>query len=150
MPRRRDIDPVEIPRRLLPNLQITELVDGGKRIRYRLAGTAIVEAYGAELTGKYFDEVFSSKRLRYVKANYQIICHEKRPIFVCNRYHSARDVHLICTRVVMPLSEDGANVDGCFTAMSFHYPGQAHQWFGEWFGNSGNFDFINSYSEIIG
>src|ERR1051325_6866611 len=45
MPSRRDIDPVEIEPRLLPNLQITELVDGGARFRYRLAGTAIVEAY---------------------------------------------------------------------------------------------------------
>ncbi len=55
MPRRRDIDPTEIPR-LLPNLQITELIDGGARIRYRLTGTAIVNAYGADLTGKYFQE----------------------------------------------------------------------------------------------
>jgi len=50
MPRRRDIDPTEIPR-LLPNLQITELIDGGARIRYRLTGTAIVNAYSADLTG---------------------------------------------------------------------------------------------------
>jgi len=108
MPRRCDIDPTEIPL-LLPNLQITELLAGG-RIRYRLAGTAIVNAYGAELTGKYFDEVFSKKRLDYVNANYALTCREKRPLLVCNRYTSAREVQLICTRVVMPLSEDDINV----------------------------------------
>src|SRR5260370_30317452 len=147
MPRRRDIDPADIYR-LLPNLQITELVDGG-RIRYRLAGTAIVQAYGAELTGKYFDEVFTEERLCFVKANYHIVCREKRPLLVCNRYLSARDAPLICTRMVMPLSEDGINVNQCLTAMSFHYPGHAFEWFGEWFGNTGNFDFTNSYSETI-
>lgn len=149
MPRRRDINPVEIPR-LLPNLQITELVEGGRRIRYRLVGTAIVQAYGAELTGKYFDEVFSAERLRFVEANYRIICHEKCPLLVCNRYVSARDARLVCTRMVMPLSEDDITVNQCLTAMSFQYPGQAYQWFGEWFGNSGNFDFNNSYSKIVG
>jgi hypothetical protein len=148
MPRRRDIDPGEIPR-LLPNVQITELVDGGRRIRYRLAGTAIVEAYGAELTGKYFDEVFTEQRLRFVEANYRMVCHEKRPLLVCNRYLSARDTKLICTRIVLPLSEDDVNVNQCLTAMSFHFPGRADQWLGEWFGNTGNFDFNNSYSEVI-
>ncbi len=59
MPRRRDIDPTEIPR-LLPNLQIVEIV--GTRIRYRLAGTAIVEAYGEELAGKYIDEMFFRRK----------------------------------------------------------------------------------------
>jgi hypothetical protein len=148
MPCRRDIDPTEIPR-LLPNIQLTELVDGGKRIRYRLAGTEIVNAYGAELTGKYFDEVFNGERLRFVEDNYRVICQEKRPILVCNRYLSARDAQLVCTRVVMPLSEDDVSVNQCLTAMSFHFPGSASQWFGEWFGNTGNFDFKNSYSEVI-
>jgi hypothetical protein len=81
MPRRRDIDPTEIPR-LLPHIQITELLEGGNRIRYRLAGTAIVDAYGSELTGKYFDEVFSGERLHFIAVNYRLMCDEKRPVFV--------------------------------------------------------------------
>lgn len=148
MPRRCDIDPTEIPR-LLPHLQITDLIDGGRRIRYRLAGTAIVDAYGAELTGKYFDEVFSSKRLHFIEDNYRTICREKRPLLVCNRYLSARSTELLCTRLVMPLSEDDKTVSQCLTAMSFHYPGYAAQWFGEWFGNNSNLDFENSYAQII-
>lgn len=128
------MDPVEIAPRLLPNLQITELVDGG-RIRYRLAGTAIVQAYGVELTGKYYDELFSGERLRRIEAHHQMICREKRPLFVCNPYRSARDVHLICTRIVMPLCEDGVNICKFLSAMSFNFPGGAYQWSGEWFGN---------------
>lgn len=147
MPRRCDIDPTEIPH-LLANLQITDLLEGG-RIRYRLVGTAIVNAYGAELTGKYFDQVFSKKRLDYVNANYALTCRERRPLFVCSRYTSTRRVELICTRMVMPLSPDDCTVTQCLTAMTFHYPGAASQWFGEWFGNTGNFDFTNSYAAII-
>jgi len=154
MPRRRDIDPTEIPR-LLPNLQITELIDGGARIRYRLAGTAIVDAYGANLTGKYFDEVFSGRRLDYVKANYRGVCSEKRPLLVCNPYVSTRNIELICARLVMPLSEDGVTVNQCLTAMSFHFPAMTSQWPREWFGNKSYLDVANSYdvasshSEIV-
>jgi hypothetical protein len=79
MPRRRDIDPSEISPRLLPFLQITELLDGGSRIRYRLVGTAIVAAYGADLTGRHLDEVVSGERLRFVEDNYRRIYREKRP-----------------------------------------------------------------------
>ena len=149
MPRRSEIDPVEIPPRLLPHLQITEIVDGGARYRYRLAGTAIVDAYGAELTGKYYDEVFSGDRLRYIEANFRLICLEKRPIFVRNQYHSARGAFLVCSRVVMPLSDDDVNVHQFLMAMSFQHPGAAYQWAGAWIGNDGTFDFANSYMETI-
>lgn len=149
LPRRRDIDPTEI-RRLLPNIQITEWVDGGKRIRYCLVGTAIVEAYGAELTGKYFDEVFSGERLRFIEANYRTMCNEKKPVLVSNRYYSARNVELFCNRMIMPLSDNGVDINKCFSAMSFRFPREAYEWNGEWFGNSGNFDFTHSHAAIIG
>jgi len=121
MPRRADIVPKDLIR-ILPYLQITEPVEGGRRMRYRLVGTAIVNAYGAELTGKHFDEVFSGERLRYIEGNYQLICREKRPILVGNRYLTRKDVELFCYRVVMPLSEDDATVHQLLTAMSFRQP----------------------------
>src|SRR5579862_7094123 len=127
MPRRRDIDPTEIPR-LLPNIQISEIV--GTRIRYRLVGTTIVEFYGGELKGKYFDEIFSGERLRFIESNYRMMCDGKRPVLVCNRYHSKRDAPVICTRLIMPLSEDGETVNQCLTVMSFQFPGEASEWTG--------------------
>jgi hypothetical protein len=47
MPQRRDIEPAEL-REVLAHLQITEVIGGGSRFRYRLVGTAIVQAFGAE------------------------------------------------------------------------------------------------------
>src|ERR1700736_619243 len=61
MPQRGDIDPDEL-RPVLSHLQITEVIDGGSRFRYRLVGTAIVEAFGAEFTGRYVDELMSGER----------------------------------------------------------------------------------------
>ena len=127
----------------MPNLQLTELTDGGARIRYRLTGTAIVDGYGADLTGRFFDEVFSGRRLDYIKSNYRTVCSEKRPLFVHNPF-STRTVELICTRLIMPLSDDGANVNQCLTAMSFHFPGGDVRWRDEWFGNKSYLDVANS------
>jgi hypothetical protein len=148
MPRRADIDPSEITR-LLPHLQITELMDGGTRVRYRLVGTAIVTAYGAELTGKYFDEVFSGDRLRFVEDNYRLMCHEKRPILVGNRYVSRKDIELFCYRVVMPLSEDAASVNQVLTAMSFKYPDETSEVPGQWLGDGTGLDRDSAFCEVI-
>jgi len=148
-PSRRDIDVMEIPRRLLPYLQITERAEDGKRIRFRLVGTSIVEAYGTELTGKYMDEVYSGDRLRYIEVNYRTVCEKKRPLLVINRYCSTRDVPLVCNRLLMPLCSDGTTIDQFLTAMRFEFPGDSAEWRGEWFGNNSNFDFARSFAVLI-
>ncbi len=95
------------------------------------------------------DEVFAGERLRFAEANYRMMCDEKRPVLVCNRYLSKRDAPLICTRLIMPLSEDGETVTQCLTVMSFHFPGRADEWTGQWFGNGDNFDFARSYAKAV-
>jgi hypothetical protein len=149
MPPRRDIDATEIPPSLLPFLQITERAKGSTRIRFRLVGTGIVEAYGADLTGKYMDEIYSGPRLRYVEANYDAVCQSKRPVVVVNRYHSSRPVELVSHRLVMPLSDDDVTVTQFLTAVRFEHPGDAVEWHGAWLDNSDNFDFARSYSGIV-
>jgi hypothetical protein len=41
------------------------------------------------------------------------------------------------------------DVNQCLTAMSFHFPSEVLRRSGESFGNSSNFDFANSYSEVV-
>ena len=148
MPRRADIDPSEITS-LLPYLQITELIDGGTRMRYRLVGTGIVTAYGAELTGKYFEEVFAGDRLRFIEENYRLMCAEKRPILVDSRYASRKEVELFCYRLVMPLSEDDTNINQALTAMSFKYPDEASQLLGQWLNDGMDLDRGSAFCEVI-
>lgn len=121
MPRRGDIEPSEIVP-LLPNLLIIEVLGGGKRQRYRLVGTAIVEAFGVEFTGKYLDQVFSGEHLRSHVENYRIIARAKCPLLLSRRYHSPIGGELICHRLIMPLSEDDRAVNQMLVAMSFHAP----------------------------
>lgn len=118
MPQRRDIDPVAL-RRILPHIQITEVVDGGSRFRYRLVGTAIVEAFGTEFTGKFVDELVTGERDAFVHACYRAVCDAKRPAFARSKYLNTKEVELTANRVLLPLSEDGAEVHQILGALTF-------------------------------
>jgi len=147
LPRRRDIDPTEIPR-LLPYLLITELVEDGRRLRYRLAGTAVVAAYGGELTGKYCDEVCLPERRASIVANYRLVCEHRQPLLLRHHYLSSRKVPLVCHRLVMPLAEDGVAVSHFVAALRFDYQGQAHEWSGKW-AETSDFTFERGYSALV-
>jgi hypothetical protein len=120
MPARRDIDPTEIPK-LLPHIRLTEILDGCTRFRYRLVGTAIVEAYGAGFTGKFTDELYSGERKAYVEGNYHLIHARKRPMFLRSRYVTLKGYDIIANRLMAPLSSNGVDVNMVIAALTFGY-----------------------------
>lgn len=119
MPRRRDIDPIDMPPQLLPHLQLVERV--ADRFRYRLTGTAIVEAYKRELTGLFVDEVMPPARREVAERHYAQVFESRRPIFVRNAYTTAAHVELVATRIMLPLSEDGEAVSLVLMGQTFEY-----------------------------
>lgn len=120
MPRRRDIDPAEIPH-LLPFIQMLDVVDSGRRYRYRLVGTAIVDAFGTDTTGKHTDETASGDRRAFVREFYDTVRTSRRPAFVRSRYRTARGLDITASRLVTPLSEDGSTVTQIIAAICFEY-----------------------------
>jgi hypothetical protein len=121
MPSRRDIDPVGIPPRTLPNLQIIDVIDGGARFRYRLIGTATVEAYGEDFTGRYPDEMFPPELRDFIHGVYGEVCSSKAPVFLSNRYVTAKGFELGSKRIYMPLSDDNRDVSHIFGVLKFEY-----------------------------
>jgi len=107
MPRRRDIDPVDIPS-LLPHLMLVERTAEG-RFRYRLAGTAVVQAYGRELTGHFIDEVIPEPRRAIAQRHYTTVFTAARPIFVRNRYTAPNATDFVVSRVMLPLATEAGN-----------------------------------------
>jgi hypothetical protein len=118
MPRRGDVDPTEIAS-ILPHLQLVERIDG--RFRYRLCGTAIVEAYGHELTGRFVDEIIPAHRRAIAEHHYSLLYEERRPLFVKNRYTTTRSLDIIASRLILPLSEDDTTVAMVLVAQTFDY-----------------------------
>ncbi len=62
-PARAAIDPVEMPRRVLPHLTLCDVIpaQSGWRYRYRLVGTELVEVAGYDPTWRYLDEVLPAR-----------------------------------------------------------------------------------------
>lgn len=122
MPLRSDIDPVEIPR-LLPNILISErlIVDGRERWRYRLAGTAVVAAFGKDVTGHFLDDLVAGDYRDFITGVRRMVCEERRALFCESEYLSRRDVRLVAKRLLMPLTKDGARVDQIISLLVFHF-----------------------------
>jgi hypothetical protein len=125
MPSRRDIDPVEIPRKILPNFQIIDVVDGGARFRYRLIGTATVDAYGEDFTGRYPDEIFPADLRDFIHGIYRQVCAWRAPLFLSNRYITVKGFRLASRRIYMPLSDDNVDVRHILGVLRFEYDSSA-------------------------
>jgi hypothetical protein len=57
LPPQSAIIPTKLPRGRVANFAVISVENGAKRFRYRLIGTAIVKAWGEDLTGRYCEDV---------------------------------------------------------------------------------------------
>ena len=123
MPRRADIDPTAMSPRLLPNVMLTDVVDGGARFRFRLVGTEAVTGIGSDLTGRHVDEVNQSAPYRdYITQLYRRVVAEHVPLFSMSHYFKSGDLtggYHATQRLMCPLSSDGGTVDIVFTCQIF-------------------------------
>jgi hypothetical protein len=114
VPRRADIDPVDIPH-LLPHIALTEVVPDDRsdaiRIRYRLAGTEIEARFGCALTNRYLDEVKEGSYLDHIMQLYEQVLAQKVPLYSENSFDTSDDEKLWAKRLMLPLSEDQKTVN---------------------------------------
>jgi hypothetical protein len=125
MPRRSDIDPAEIPT-LLPHILITEMLDEGTRYRYRLAGSAVTEAFGRSLTGRYVDEIMTGPYREFITRLYRSLYLDRRCIFCESRYSNGIRPGISTKRLFMPLSNDERVVDQVLIVQTFQYASGDH------------------------
>lgn len=126
MPARRDIDPLSIPRDLLPGIVLTEVLREPPWLRYRLVGTAQVALRGRDPTGQPVHGNYLGAHQGLpgdnVILNYRIVIEKKTVVYVYNPLPGpAPDGSSLTQRavrgngtVLMPLSNDGENVDTVF------------------------------------
>ncbi|HVJ43186.1 MAG TPA: PAS domain-containing protein [Dongiaceae bacterium] len=109
-PSRADILPEEI-RSILPHILLLDIVGDVPRLKYRLAGTEFAHIYGAEVTGKFLDEIDFDGMRDLIIADYFKVVKECQPSWT--RWSFAKDDGrwLEYERVTLPLSQDGEQVD---------------------------------------
>ncbi|HZT52320.1 MAG TPA: PAS domain-containing protein [Stellaceae bacterium] len=116
MPRRRDIDPLDMPPGLLPHLELVEIAQG--RLRYRLVGTAIVDAMGRDATGRFLDQVLAGPHGSFVERVHRTAISALRPVLGLCWLRRSVGGDLSLRRIVAPLSEDGNAVQMMLAATS--------------------------------
>lgn len=84
-PSRADIEPEELTL-ILPFVYLVDVIGSPPRFRYRLAGTGIVKEYGAEITGKFADEIDINENQTAFLIGYKRVASEGKPISNRGKY----------------------------------------------------------------
>jgi hypothetical protein len=109
MPARSDLSPGDIPA-LLPFLVIVGKTDG--QLRYRLAGTAVVQAAGYDATGSTVGSyLVSPQDAVELRGVFERVFHTARPVFAAGEFIFRSGTHLNMSLVVLPLSGNGMAVN---------------------------------------
>jgi hypothetical protein len=117
-PSRQDIDSADL-RDLLPYVFLIDVEYRPLRFRFSLVGTAIVERFGGDVTGRYIDEIEFSYRAPSVAAHYAAVVTTREPSCHSVHYTTGSGRHLVYERVILPLSSDGETVNMLLGGIGF-------------------------------
>ena len=109
MPRRTDIDPVDI-KAFLPRITLVDVVPDARRFVYRLVGTEEVASRGSDPTGRSVAEAyFASSAEESLKYYEYVACHAE-PYCYRDSYRAPDGALEKQDVIFLPLSEDGETV----------------------------------------
>lgn len=111
------IDPSEL-RNLLPNILLIEVVGDPPRFRARLFGSALVAAYGEEVTGKFGEEVDLDEVRTELMSFVERSAAECKPQYLRAAFTKHNGRHLQYEQILLPLSDDGTKVNMLLSAYS--------------------------------
>lgn len=106
LPPRRAIDPLDMPRRLLPHLSLAEATGEGATIRYRLLGTELVLRAGRDHTGKTSAEILEGGYRDYIETLYMTVINEACPLYAESTRVWAEDGVGRVRRLLLPVTAD--------------------------------------------
>jgi hypothetical protein len=126
MPRRADIDPLEIPGEIWPYTMLLDVVWSGAtpRFRYRRVGDVFWRDAAGEPTGKFVDQVLSERAgyRDYVVGIYEEMARRRLPLYTENSFTlEGRSAPMLTRRVSLPLSNDGEAVNMVLAGHVFEY-----------------------------
>lgn len=114
LPARADIHPGGF-KRLLPTVSLIDVIPQGPGrapdYRIRLAGTALYNVYGREITGRGLGEVYNSAAADYWRHELGRVVAERRPAVGVHNLAWRGASHLSVVWLRLPLASNGADVD---------------------------------------
>lgn len=120
LPGRKDFDPVSIPQ-LLPYTNLVDVVLSADthRFRHRLNGTELVERFGQDNKGRWFEDIYTSKHLAVQLQAYRTAVKEQIATLGTISMPLSSGSVMRYNRLIMPLSADGKSVDMLFIIFEF-------------------------------
>lgn len=118
IPPRSAFDPIRVPR-LLPSLILLDVEPDTGRLIVRLLGTRVATVYGRDYTGQYLDEVYFGSNARSVLDDYGTCAREGIPVLGERNFRNVRDVVYRMERLILPLSDDGKEVNKLISGLHF-------------------------------
>jgi hypothetical protein len=119
MPSRADLDPSEIPPRLLPCISLVDVVDDERRYVYRLVGTADVQVRGHDPTGKSVIEGFFGPNVEDALSCYDRVVKTKAPVLDPVPFTATNGRYATEETMFLPLSDDGVTVNKIIVFFAF-------------------------------
>lgn len=125
------IDPLEMPRAVLPQVMITEVMPGEDRprYRYRLVGTGMVEAAGFDPTWRFLDEVLPGSYGTYVLELYDEMIRARRPLYSESDYvalGAPQSTERTTQRLMLPMADEDGEVRSVLSGQTFDRPQPLH------------------------
>lgn len=114
LPGRAQIDPLELPRDLLPDTALLEIEgdsDATRRFRIRLFGSNLIAMTGYDVTGRYYDEVVHPIAYEVLRRFGNDMIRQRRAGYLEGPSATEGRGYLWFGRLLLPLASDGINVD---------------------------------------
>jgi hypothetical protein len=106
----REIDPGQI-RQALPYVSVADVLEQPFDVRYRLVGTAVVDAVGYEFTGRTLRSMTIATGIETWLAQYGRVVADRRPHYGVYHGVAGSDLDYKVDHVSLPLSDDGSRVN---------------------------------------
>lgn len=121
LPARRDLDPLRMPRALLPHILLIDLETGPPlRFRWRLIGTHITQIVGRDATGQYWHEIYEEDVLSALSAGPRWAVENRQPVRTLGTAPIDDRSYLKSENLDLPLSSNGETVDMIMVVTDFN------------------------------
>lgn len=120
-----DFDMMRLPVSYLPTATVVDYTPSTETYRYRYWGSQLTPVFGADLTGKTFEEV-PGNFTQVTYQSYGLVAKHKRPCLVKFTATIKGENTTFQTALRLPLSEDGQTVSGFVSLLLVEY--KSHEW----------------------
>lgn len=129
LPSRDDIDPSEMPS-LLPNILLADTAETLGAFRYRLYGTEVCQGFEHDRTNIRFADLPRIENYDEVYSGYWQTYREADPVYFHGRIVSQQKNWLMYSRLTLPLSSDGKDIDKILGGVVFYVTGEGSRLLG--------------------